>query len=505
MSARHNNSVAIDQTNCFSRAHQLTSLPSLDAQARSMQAPSLDDIGTAGQTVFFAHDPNITLREYIEAQINEIVGISASSLAGLAISGCVEAISTVVKGLDASKVRVVQNREFEFEDRIKDNAGIEDRRERFVAMRNFEGALELEDIGRKHDHELNDDILADADSIKANIAYDERYLLHEVDAAIDKAVVVNNEGRAGLIAVCETLCCDLAGMKATIANIDIESTATQRALEEQQEAFDKSLQEGHEDRSGLFAVLGTVFHSRRTNTAISNAYHIAVEIHANCTQTLTKLRDTSVDQVARHVKSLEVANTIVAAHDRIDNLLQTVREVVKAEFKERLDGPIPTEEAQYGIISNRKYERVLLKKSVELLFAVLPRDYRVVQAMINDVKVKNIELETTTKKLKAAYQLKDRTQMAKHQARINELKEELVTSEVNLAEQHARFEQCIINTRYEESRRRLFDEYGETEETIGMSVLEVVKEISNVTSDLDSDNDPFQTSTNGPIPAPWYE
>lgn len=473
-----------------------------------MPPPPLDDLGTAGKLVASSHDPSVTLHDYIVAQIGEIAGLPVSNLARRAITMCVGTIFTVVRSLDTSDethVKVVQNRAFEFSKKIDDCTEIDDRVQATAAVDMFK-ALDIQEKGQKDGFQCNREILTDVDTVRANIAVDNRNLASDVDTRINEALAVNREGKDKWAACGTSIDNDLAGMKKNMADIDAETGKNNQVMTEKKAVFDTTLKEIAEQKQvvihkmggGLFGSLAADLQTRRADTTNANDYHIAFEVHSNCTATLTKLRAVGADQMARHNKALGVVNSIIAVHDRIEDLLKAVGAIIKAELKVRLDGPIPTADTP-EIISNRKYEQLLLKKSMALLFILLPRDYREVQTKLDHVNIIQNKLETLRKQLRTAFQLRNREAMTELQKLIKELEEELVTAEANLVKENVRFKECVEESRYAESRRRLIEVYGETEESLGPSALEVVKEMppSLITTDCD-DVDPdflFLTAT----------
>lgn len=394
-----------------------------------------------------------------------------SSLVG---DGMVErvttAMRTVVDELRCNLVKGIENRESEFTKRISNIAGLAQRVAALEARGDVEGALDLEEASMWHSTELNTEILAEADAVANNVGSDRKALVRRLNSDLKEAKLAVLQGRQAWEMTARLLMDDLDGAVAVLSAIDAEERDMMAVMESTLHAADEVTQKARQQRAailsttvGLTACLAASLRLRRDEVQHAKTFQRDCNVYANNMATLTKHRQTATDQEVQYTQAITVVEAILAAHDRLDTLLDTASESIKiACIEEPGDRLHPVDTS-----SSCQYETTLLKLSHDLIGAVIPRKYQAVEVAEAEVDKRTALLGATPKRINT------RSKVAewKREDQVIRDRESLRQAELDLASERWHFNTWVAESCYESTRGRLVSMSHMSDASIGPCAL----------------------------------
>jgi len=389
-----------------------------------------------------------------------IVSQTGSSRITEAVGSVAVCISAAVCELSRDKVKTIDNRTAEYDGRIDE---IEKNGARMVAFEDaddFEKAMQLEEQDNADAVEINDDILTDIDSIAENGA-DGGGGVRDTLAPARTAVAEASERFEG---ESTSFKADLDSLQKNKASIEAEMGVQVDAMAAEDAKFNENMNliatrvtKITASEVGLDTCLMAHLGVRRDRTTLINTHKRARMFYNIKMAKLGQLLHTCNDQIARHDEALAVIAANLRGCALASELLDEVEKWCVAGYEARRDAPADAAE----IVASTAYTHTLRRQSIRVLNVSIPRKHKSVEAAQDTVTILKEDLEQIKRQRQALHKLRKFEQVAELKVKFDELKESLVTAEVQLDDVQTAFMQWVDKSRYDETRAALVASDGD--------------------------------------------
>jgi len=424
------------------------------ASSDKADVPMLPELGNPVGT------PTAAPAARIETVMKQVVNQTGSSRVGDMVAATTTCISAAVCGLSRDKVKTIDNRTAEYDGRIDE---IEKNGARMVAFEDaddFEKAMQLEEQDNADAVEINDDILTDIDSIAENGA-DGGGGVRDTLAPARTAVAEASERFEG---ESTSFKADLDSLQKNKASIEAEMGVQVDAMAAEDAKFNENMNliatrvtKITASEVGLDTCLMAHLGVRRDRTTLINTHKRARMFYNIKMAKLGQLLHTCNDQIARHDEALAVIAANLRGCALASELLDEVEKWCVAGYEARRDAPADAAE----IVASTAYTHTLRRQSIRVLNVSIPRKHKSVEAAQDTVTILKEDLEQIKRQRQALHKLRKFEQVAELKVKFDELKESLVTAEVQLDDVQTAFMQWVDKSRYDETRAALVASDGD--------------------------------------------